>query len=393
MPGELIDELRAAYPVSRVEPPDAGRVWQRGRRARRRRHVTQTAGAVVAVAGLVAGMALVARPARVAVDDEPVAPAHRVDGWAVLAPGTFRYDEIEARLDGWEAVLELEAVDTGVFEVTREGVARRPVPARGDGAVFDVARDGTVAAFLPETGQVVVQPTTGARREFDASFLLEPFPADRSVHRLRLGPDGRSYLSSWAPDAVRDAARLTVFGPDGELVGTKVVPPSLQPPVFSAGRVLLRTDDGWVAVATVGGPLEVRGPVAAPAVPAVSWIGDQGSIWHQLTGGDILGTRYTLEEGPLRLDWTGPDDGVRGWASGPLREEGPPTVVVQHDAGPPLVLLPTPDGLLGAWADLRATGLSGVGDTSAIAIRRDAEVALYWLQDTDDGLAVVRATP
>jgi hypothetical protein len=155
MPGELIDELRAAYPVSRVEPPDADRVWQRGRRARRRRHLTRTAGAVVAVAGLVAGMALVSRPARVAVEDEPVAPAPRVDGWAVLAPGTFRYDEIEARLGGWEPVLDLEAVD---------------------GAVFDVAGDGTVAAFLPGTGQLVVQPTTGARREFDALFLLGPFP-------------------------------------------------------------------------------------------------------------------------------------------------------------------------------------------------------------------------
>jgi hypothetical protein len=84
---------------------------------------------------------------------------------------------------------------------------------------------------------------------------------------------------------------------------------------------------------------------------------------------------------------------VLGWASGPLRENVPPAVIVQHDAGPPLVLLPTPDGLLAAWADLRATGLTSVGDTGALAVPGDGGPVLYWLQHTDDGLAVVRAAP
>lgn len=372
MPTELMDELRAAYPRDRVEAPEAALVWHRGRRARRRRHAAQAVGAAAAIALLFAGVVHVARPPGVTVVDEPVGAVQESGGWDRLPPGTFDYDQIDAQLEGWETVLELGAVDD---------------------VAFDVDADGTLAAFIPTTGTITVQPTDGETSSIDASFLLETFPADRSIHHLRIGPDRRLYLTSYDPEATSDAQRLTVFDQRGELVGTKVTAESHQPPLFDDRRVLLQTDDGWLAVATLGESLHIQGRLTTPSIPTVTWIEDQGSIIHQVTGGPILGERYTLEQDGQRLSWTGPTDGVRGWGSGTTREDRTPPILVQHDTAPPLVLIPTLDGLLAAWADPAATGLAGVGDNRAITAETPQGTVLYWLQDIAGGTAIVRSAP
>lgn len=373
MPTDLLDDLRRAYPSERVEAPDATPVWQRGRRARRRRHATRAVAAAAVVAVASVGVLEVARSTGVAVHDEPVAPAaQHPAGWDLLPPGTFDDDRIEARLAGWETVLELG-------------------PVRD--AAFDVAADGTLAAFVPTTGTIVVRTRDGGQRTIDASFLLEPFPAERSLHHLRIGPDRRYYLTSQDPEAARDPQRLTVFEPDGDLVGSKTTAVSHQPPVFDDGQVVLRTDDGWGSVAAIGAPLHERGRPTTPDLPTVTWIDDQGSIVNQVTGGAFVGERYTLEQDGRTLSWTGPTDGVVGWASGATREDRTPAVLVQYEDAPPLVLVPTLDGLLAAWADPAATGLRGVGDNRVVTAETPDGMLLYWVQEVGDGSAIVRSAP
>lgn len=372
MSTELLEDLRQAYPHDLVDLPDPEEVWGHGRRARRRRHVGQSLVAAAAIVIVSAGVLQVARPGGVAVTNDPVGTVQQLGGWDLLPPGSFTYDEVAAALTGWDTVVDLGPVDD---------------------AVFDVGGDGTVAVFLPASGEIVVQTATGDRIRIDAGFVLEAFPPQRSVHHLRIGPDRRLYLTSLDGEASRDRHRLTVLDEHGELVGTRVTVDSHHPAQFHDGQVWLRTDDGWAAVATIGGPLAVEGPVTTPTIPTVTWIEDQGSILHQITGGPSLGERYTLAQDGRELSWTGPTDGVLGWASGAIHEDRPPAVLVQHEARPPLILLPTLDGLLAAWADPHATGLTGVGDSRAVAVDGPAGPVLYWLQDTGGDLAVVRASP
>lgn len=374
MPVELKDHLHRAYPAAAAPAHAPGEVWRRGRRARRRRQVAAAVGVAAAVAAVFAGLLQVARPGGVAIIDDPVGPAPAAESsWDVLPPGEFGYDQIDAEIDGWETVLQLEGTDT---------------------AAFDVTPDGTVAVFVPTAGRITVRTAGRPLREIDASFLSDAFDPERSFHRLRIGPDDRFYLTSLAPDAVRDQHRLTVFEPSGVLVGSKVTPTSHEPVAFGGGLVWLRTDDGWAAVATLGGDLSVGATrITSPEVPEVTWIDDQGSILNQITGGPMVGTRYTLRQDDQQLSWTGPMEGVTGWASGPPHEDRPAVVLVQHDDRPPLVLAPSLSGLLAGWAPPDAAGLAGVGSSHARIVDTPEGTWLYWLEPDGDRLALVRAAP
>lgn len=376
MPDELTQLLRDHHPLSTIERPPSSEVWRRGRRARHRRRVVQGVGGVLAVvlAVITVPRTLSPEPPALTVLDRLPGSATADAGWTVLPPGPFEERDIVHAFDGWEVVLRLRG---------------------GADAAFDVTGDGTVAVFEPTTGMGEVRRPGEEPTRFDASFLVEVFPADAASHDLRLGPDGRVYLTSAEESGGRDAYRLTVFDRDGALVGTKNLPPSLGPVLFAGGRAWVPTDGRWLARATVGGALAAEGSqLEQPAGPTVTWVEDQGSFLNQVTGGDFLGLRYRLEQGGTTVEWTGPDDRMQLVVVGAAREDRPPAIVVEPEAGPPMVLVPRLDGLLAAEADPAATGLTAVGGHRALAVAGpDRTVWLYWLEPLDGGLALVRATP
>jgi hypothetical protein len=188
--------------------------------------------------GALTGLAELPRPGGVAIVNEPVGPVlPAATAWDVLPPGDFSYDQIGAQTNGWETVVEL---------------------GESGSAVFDVAGDGTVAAFVTTTGTLMVQAAAGRRLDVDASSLTGAVHPDSALHQLRVGPDGRIYLTWLEPNAAGDRHRLAVFDRGGALVGTKDTPVSHEPVFFEAGRVWIRTDERWAAVATIAGDLRVE---------------------------------------------------------------------------------------------------------------------------------------
>ena len=397
MSTDLRERLSEAYTLREpagVEGDGHVVAWRRGRRQRAARRTVAAAAVIVALGGVgsvVTGLA--PSPASVyvgedATADAPRAPLNRNAGWNSYGPGEVDVTDITSTVAENEVVLSVPAP---------------PKVADATGTVtFDVGQDGTVAIFDPYSGDLRVQTADGTDRRFDTlRFLVEEFPPSESRFWLRVGRDGRIYVTaSW--DHVdadpSSASRVTVVDINGELLGSKSIPYTNHPVVFDERGAWVSVDapnlgGPWRRIAAPGGAL-VGGPDGdGPPLANFSGMDYQGNFLEQVAGRPLNMTMYTLEHAGDRWGWLLSNQGVMGWASRPPEERGPRIVIANYDDGRAMVLVARPGSLLAAWADDEAAGLRGIGDHSARAVEEDdGDVVVYWLEQRDGRTHLVRGT-